>query len=193
MVDRELRDNLAASLRRLTSGAQPREGFDDAFYFRFCSTEDRAVREIATYCHSLIASEPAGQSDLGGINSLLMHGLLMRSILFLQTELEYEWPAESLIPSRRAAIGLCLFMVLPAIMALLVMRLPVATIASLWFMLTFVAFSFAATLAALKLIAMKPAPTPMRSRKMLNRGDFDVWPFYRRGDHALARSGRDIF
>ena len=115
-----------------------------------------------------------------------MNELLTRAILFLQTEHEYEWPAESLLPGSRAVAGIGLFMLLPILIALIVFSLPLTVISAPFFMLGFTFLSVIGMFVSLGLISMKPAPVLLRSKRLEYRGDYEVWPFFRRGDHALA-------
>ena len=190
MIDVELRHKLVENLRQLRTGCLEPLQFDDAFYFRFSSTDDRAVREIAVLCYSLRPQNSTGDcGSFPAIHSQAMNELLSRAILFLQTEHEYEWPAESLFPGARAVAGLGLFMLLPLAMGLIALSLPLEMVAAQSFMLAFMLFSVAIMFVALKLIAMKPASVPLKSKRLENRGDYEVWPFFRRGDHALAKRG----
>ena len=189
MVDYELRESLVMNLKRLLAGQTG--SVDDAFYFRFTSTDDRGVREIATLCYSLFSKRPTSQpADSSLVKSQTMHRLLAKAILFLESELEYEWPAESLLPGRRAVFGLVFFLALPIVMAMVAFSVPVNVVAAQSFTLVLVLFSSAGMLFSLYLIAMKPAPVPIKSKKLGQRGDYEVWPFYRRGDYALSNRQR---
>ncbi len=187
MVDLELRRKLAENIRQLIAGQLETGQIDDAFYFRYSSTDDRAVREISTVCYSLY-SQPTRRKEQSHaeVCSQEMNELLDRAILFLHTEQEYEWPAENILPGVRALIGLAVFLALPPLMAFVNFGLPLRMVAAQAFMLMFALLGVVIMFVSLELITMKPAPVLLKSKKLKHRGDYAVWPFFRRGDLALA-------
>ena len=100
--------------------------------------------------------------------------------------------ASRIADSRPCAItGLTIFLALPVVMAFVAIGLPINVVAAQSFMVGFALLSVVGMLFSLRSIAMKPCPASLRSKPMKNRGDYDVWPFYRQGDHALARNLMD--
>ncbi len=93
MVDRHARDSLAEKLRQLASGAITNFHFEEA-YRR--SKHDLAVHEIAE-CLAWPYYDDASEHCLDGDHALLdgHRKDFARAVLFLKSDLEYQWPKRS--------------------------------------------------------------------------------------------------
>ena len=94
MVDRESRSDLANCLHRLISGEMTNDEFDAAYYERWHGSTDVAVAEIAGFGYGLYSSDLLWPYRLRGRNAVSDRECetAQHALLFLKTELEYEWP-----------------------------------------------------------------------------------------------------
>src|SRR3954463_10255868 len=89
MIDREARNILAESLRHLASGQITNDQFDDAVWIESDDAAVNAVKGAAWYLysdlreHRLMGSDALSESDRRNVAQFIM---------FLYTDLEYEWP-----------------------------------------------------------------------------------------------------
>jgi hypothetical protein len=93
VVVRADRDDLALALRQLITGRLTNNEFDDGYYEKWYRCGDSAVAEIAKFGWGLYSSD-VGAYKLKGRHAVspAEQAMANRAILFLQTELDYEWP-----------------------------------------------------------------------------------------------------
>ena len=177
-VDREARDRVAVDLRRLVTGRMINVEFDDRYYRRWKESQDLAVSEIAKFAWGLYGSDRSYR--LKGRHAVAPEAkrAAARAILFLHTNLEYQWPVQPEIKLRWLLLPGCYL---------------VLWIAALW-------GSFVSRLSgAWGIVFMGLAAVPVvfwlvgrsrfrKERTLFNRsGDVDVWPFISRADFERAR------
>jgi hypothetical protein len=94
MVDKEARSDLATCLHRLVSGEMINDQFDHAYYGRWEDSVDTAVAEIAGFGYGLYSSDLPLPYKLKGRYAISddEQEMAQHALLFLKTELEYEWP-----------------------------------------------------------------------------------------------------
>jgi hypothetical protein len=94
MIDRDARNDLAESLRRLVDGDMTNDEFDDGYHGRWCESKDAAVVEISGFGYSLYSSDLLWPYRLKGRHAVpaQTREIAQHAIRFLQTDLEYEWP-----------------------------------------------------------------------------------------------------
>jgi hypothetical protein len=180
MVDSELRTELREDVRRLYAGLMPRQDFEEAFYFRYASTDDQAIREVANLCAKIASGKtpnPTSDPDKSKRNK----AALMRSMLFLNSNLDYEWPGDSVSPGHRTVVGLTLFLILPVIMAVVLFWLPIPVAISEEFTTPLALVGVAGMFGALCLICYQPESLH-RQKDLLSGKDPELWPFRRVDD-----------
>jgi hypothetical protein len=116
MIDREARAQLARDLMRVAAGHITSDELEERFFS--LATSDRAVKEIGGLW----------SMDLSDLHARRFRGKdalpkktkheLARSILFLKTELEYEWPSYGLAEVVNRLLGLASHGVWTALLAL---------------------------------------------------------------------------
>jgi hypothetical protein len=180
MVDIELRTELREDVRNLYAGLMPRQDFKEAFYFRYASTDDQAVREIANLCANYMSGRTSNSAaDSGG--NMRDKALLARAMLFLKSDLDYEWPGDSVSPGRRTIVGMTLFLILPVIMAIVLFWLPIPVAVSDEFTTPLALVGVAGMFGALCLICFQPANSN-RQTDLFAGKDPELWPFRRVND-----------
>src|SRR5262245_33516323 len=94
MIDRDARNDLAGGLRRLVAGEMTNDEFDNAYYGRWCESQDAAVAGISGFGYGLYSSDLLWPYRLKGRNAVPEEEreVAQRATRFLQTDLEYEWP-----------------------------------------------------------------------------------------------------
>jgi hypothetical protein len=94
MIDRRARDELAQSLRLLVSGAMTNDDFDDRYYKDWLPSRDAAVSELSRFGWCLYSSDLLWPYKLRGRHAVSAADLQIvnRGLLFLATDLEYQWP-----------------------------------------------------------------------------------------------------
>jgi len=182
-IERDSRDELAECLRLLVNGQMTNDDFDDHYYDRWEKCTDRAVQAIANFGYCLYSSDLPGPYKLKGWHavSARVRETAERSDLFLQSNLDYEWPESSLsrIPGFCLSCGVILFVV-----SALLGTVGVFTKDFPWL---FVSPLFV-TVAALVATGFASS---LRNKERYDRwcgfGDAEVWPFLRRSDYDRQR------
>ncbi len=183
MVNSELRKTLNQDVHRLITGRMNADEFNEAFYFRYASTEDQGIREIANLYSSLMSVDLNAEDRNRQRNgNPAQRGLVARSILFLDSDLEYEWPGDSISPGQRTIVGLTIFLMLPVLMAVALFWLPVPIAVSEKFTTPLALAGVAGMFGALCLICFQPKRQKNRLDGLSRRGDSDLWPFRRAAD-----------
>ncbi len=118
MVDREKRAHLGQALTQLVEGTITNNEFNDLDQSWECA--DRAVRTIGEYFVELCTDEReyrlTGAAALDPGNAAMAD----RCCLFLQTDLEYEWPEAPSTAVQAVVGGAAIFLVLPLGVVLLI-------------------------------------------------------------------------
>ena len=94
MIDINDRATLRVRILLLMDGYLTNDEFDEAFECEYNLSDDTGVYEIARYCWCLYSSGTGRPYRLRGPHALgeEQSAVLRRSIRFLETDLEYEWP-----------------------------------------------------------------------------------------------------
>ncbi len=94
MIDQRAREDLSRCLRLLVSGAMTNEEFDNRYYENWLISGDAAVYEVSSFGWSLYSSDLPWPYKLAGRYTVSAEILetANRALLFLATELEYQWP-----------------------------------------------------------------------------------------------------
>ena len=186
MIDSKLRHSLRSDVRRLLLDRVEVGEFDDAFFFRYTSTDDEGVREVASLCYSLYSDTETERTHYR-IASSGMRSTFARAFLFLRSDLEYEWQRDPVIPDRMLVCGIATFMMLPVLMAIAFFSLPLSVTTGQVFIILSALVASVGMLLAVYLICRRPSS--IRTRSQPCSGDYEVWPFFRESD--LQRFARD--
>lgn len=192
MVDREARDKLAELLRQFASGRVTNHEFEEQWYFPTRS-RDKGIAEVehAIWCLYDDLREHRLTDDERMTPELRRQ--IATWILFLKTDLEYEWPPLS--PS----IWCLLAIVLVPLTALVALLQPyaVAMYGAMVF-LAYIASSGLISLVSPRLASLMWWPVisviswfdDRRARRCYGDAysNIDLWPFYRQSDFAEALS-----
>jgi hypothetical protein len=195
MVDPQTRRLLSLDVRRLVTGRMTNDAFDDVYYETYERSDDRAVREIATFCYSLYSSDLLLPYRLRGRHSVddETRSTAARSVLFLRSNFEYAWPPFPDNFALRVLAGLAMFLGLPGGIALLLICIPLELSGpdSMTAPLAIIAAFLLVGSAALAFYWPRFLRTDWQSFK--ESGDYDVWPFIRRKDFDTARQSCQMF
>lgn len=197
MLDAELRKSLSQEVRRLVTGRMTNDDFDDVYYRSYISAGDRAISEIALSCYCLYNSDLMFPYRLRGSYAVDegTRVAVARSVLFLRSGLEYEWPSFPDSPTLRVLAGFAMMYGLPAGIAFSLIGIP-------FFAMSEFHDGTTGTLAVLgpllligsvALAFFWPRMMSDKWRAFRGAGDFDVWPFLRRGDYDRARETCHMF
>jgi hypothetical protein len=190
MIQRETRDDLANCLQRLLAGEMTNREFDDRYYERWLNSEDAAVTEIARFGWGLY-SDPPPTYRLGIHYSVPDEAVQTgrRAILFLRTDLEYQWP--------RNVAGVVPYWGLyrPGCYLLVGMILLFVGGVDLWLEANGRRTLEGLGMSILGLLAVTPTIHWLLThrkradevRQFRRSGDFTVWPFLRLADFDRAR------
>jgi hypothetical protein len=184
MTNREQRKALSQALRRLVTGRMSNDDFDDLFHDGFEESEDAAVKEIAVFCYGLYSSDTLLPYRLQGRHrvSAEVRQMACRCVLFLQSDLEYEWPPYRTEAGRQFLWFVAFNLGLPgSIACLLVSSMLLASRD----------YSFAAQLGVPAVIVLllsiwalfvMPRSESPEQQTWKSMGDWDAWPFIRQCD-----------
>lgn len=139
MIDREARNDLAENIAHLVAGVISNDKFEDRVHFK---SMDPAIRGVFFGGPWGLYSDLC-EHRLNGVDKLpdALRKEAARWILFLRSDLPYEWPKASAIADLQ------------------------------WLPLNLMTFGYSSTL---------------RQRSFAKKGDFSVWPFFRRSDYEDA-------
>jgi hypothetical protein len=195
MIDHELRNSLSQDVRRLITGRMTNDAFDDAYYETYETSDDCAVTAIASFCYCLYSSD-LWTYRLRGRHAVddETRSIAARSVLFLRSGLEYEWPPMPDNPALRMLASLAMFLGLPAGVAISLICIPLALSGS--------DDGITGPLAILgPLLLIGSTALEFFWSRLLSEdwkafqdsGDHDVWPFIRRKDFDTARQTCHMF
>jgi hypothetical protein len=194
MIDLELRRQLSQDLRRLVTGRMTNDAFDDAYYGQYMRSQDRAVAAIAEFGWGLYSSDvlmPYRLRDRHA-TSKADRRAAARSVLFLRSGLEYDWPKQPSSSTHCVVGALAFNLGLPGGIALLVCSVPclvggVEGVDLLW---PLAGLGLGSTLISGWYLSGGGYRIWFESpgfQNWLRAGDFDAWPFLRREDFYQAR------
>ncbi len=186
MIDTQLRYALRQDMRDLISGRLDGAEFEDAFLFRYAQTDDQGVREIANIGRNLAAAPRESASSIHPLARPANRAILERSILFLQSGRDYEWPDDSINPGRQFIAGMTLLLILPVLMAVALFYLPESLGFSPDTTIPLALVGVIGMLGALWLICYQPSRSARQVSQQKLPGDPEVWPFCSWNDLNLA-------
>ena len=182
MVDLEARAQVGTNLRRLITGRMTNDQFDD-FYYQLDS-DDNAIREIAGYGYCLYSSDLPLPYRLKGRHAVDTdtRRTAARAILFLQTELEYEWPpdVQGVAPFWMLYGPGCYLLVAPILIFIAVFS------ASMWQTFTMGVLGFLAIASVVHWLVTRNKRLA-EVEQFQAHGELDVWPFCRAVDFENAK------
>ena len=183
-VDREARDQVAVDLRRLVTGRMINAEFDDRYYRCWKESQDLAVSEIAKFAWGLYGSDRSYRLKGRHAVSPEARRAAARAILFLHTNLEYQWP----VAARNQPAVVTLARLLPPLVDCgVVGQLHVSPVGRLGHRLR--GFSRRAG----SLSGWLDVHGSRKERTLFIRsGDVDVWPFISRADFERARKKNGV-
>jgi hypothetical protein len=180
MINRPVRDQLKASLLSLVSGEMTNDAFDDRYHGGWKQSEDAAIAEIARFGWTLYSD--THPYKLKGWYAVPDDVRLTsdRAMLFLGTDLEYEWPEN--------VNGVTPFFVLWGPGCYLVIGMILLFVA---------AFTPGMTifLGLFGILALVPtihwflthSERAEELKRFQQSGDLDFWPFLRKSDYETAK------
>ena len=189
-MDIELRRRLSQDLRRLVTGRISNDEFDE-IHQRCSESNEEAVRSIAEFGYGLYSSELLLPYRLTGFHAVgpATRRTAARCVLFLRSELSYEWPA---LPERwflGLLLGMSVMVGIPT--GLILSIIGTASVLSngrdqgFWRSVTIIGSAILAAGAAYVIVVTRF--TNRDRRRWQSVGDFDVWPFFRREQFYEAR------
>ncbi|WP_422930860.1 hypothetical protein [Singulisphaera sp. PoT] len=182
MIERCGREELARCLRMLVSGAMTNDDFDDRHYEHWLDSGDAAVSEVSQFGWSLYSSDLLWPYKLEGRYAVSEEILetANRALLFLATDLDYEWPrnVKGAVPYW-VPWGQGCYLVVGLILLF-------SAIGQAW-PLTLLLGLLGALLASMTvhwLVTNRRRTEEME--RFFASGDFSVWPFLCREDFLIA-------
>ena len=188
MVDSGLRQSLSQDVRRLVTGRMTNDSFDDAYYERYDSSDDRAVREISGFCFCLYSSDLLFPLRLRGRHALDADTkrTCIRAVLFLRSGLEYDWPPFPDDAGLRMLSGIA-FLGIPAGIALFIVGALVALSGEPQFGSPLLIGGLITLVGSMTFYRQWPKSLEPEWESFRNSGDYDVWPFRRQADFDDAK------
>ncbi len=188
MVDPDLRQSLSQDVRRLVTGRMTNDDFDDVYYERYDSSDDRAVREISEFCYCLYSSDLLFPLRLRGRHSLDADTkcTCTRAILFLRSCREYEWPPFPDNIGLRMLSGIA-FLGIPAGISLFIVGALVALSGELQFGSLLLFAGIISLVGSTTIYRLLPQSFESEWESFRRSGDYDVWPFRKQADFDDAK------
>lgn len=188
MIDAALRTELSQDIRRLATGRMTNDAFDDRYYDVYESSDDQAIRSIATYCYGLYSSDLLFPVRLRGRRALDRETkkTIARCVLFLRSGDEYKWPARHDDPVGRLLAGLAFSLGFPAGIALSLVGLLVAIVDSEAIAVLLLATGLPLTAFCFWFGFMRSTMQPEQWRRYTELGDYECWPFLQRESFQRA-------
>ncbi|MCE9526326.1 MAG: hypothetical protein K8R36_09765 [Planctomycetales bacterium] len=192
MIDKEARAELRIALRRLVTGRMTNDDFDD-IYGKYWSSQDGAVASIVEFGWSLYSDASTYRLKGRYAVSPEVRRFASRSILFLYTDQEYEWPKWPEDPVVRFLellfpLGVALGLVCGVLSW--IGNVPEATF-TLWVV---VPLGLLLLVAWLSLNFRIPQDSAKRMMLMEQFGDYhNCWPFLRHNDLEKAKKTVQFF
>jgi hypothetical protein len=193
MIDRAARSNLALHLRQLVTGRIRNDEYDEHYYDRYINSQDAAVRAVATFGWSLY-SDSCGYRLKGAYSvSTESRRIAAHCVLFLQSELEYEWP-----PMPRDFVGgvidsLALNLGLPGGIAVAICGFALFPDGDFELGIAVILLGLVTALASGWQVFGGRFCDSTEWRVWKRHGAFDVWPFPRNEDFERANATLHLF
>ena len=181
MLDRNARDKMAVNIRHLIAGIITADHFQEEGAIIACESNDPGVKAVYDEADGLISDIwPWWPYRLRGRRRVSSNTkeLMSRTILFLYSDVEYQWPTENISNDsilERIALWACAIFFFLGLMCILI-SLPLAALCfassvSIWFW------------------GKKLEKNAIERRLLaLNRiGDFSLWPFMSKTDYENAK------
>jgi hypothetical protein len=180
MIDIVGRRKLSERLRHLVSGRISTEEFTDA---QPCGGSDLALHEVWMFFWGLY-SDCRPPYRLRGQHALPreVKRMAARAVLFLRSDLEYQWPKRPWLIGRTLAF---MFAWLPVAAAAIILAWRGSIIAVPLFVLA-VLLGVPGIIGARRGWVFRSSA---RWRKVQETIDWSIWPFYRHADFETARKG----
>ena len=186
MIDRQARDLTAELIRHLVSGQITTDQFED----RLPNSADRAIQEVYSSGPYLLYSDD-DEHKLVGDDAVPREAIpdVARWILFLKSDLEYEWPGKeaSGLGALVIVLSIAVLAVMPVGALLLTVIAPRSGSGAQWQLLLWCLLTLGCLGAVQTLLERRSAN---RHRLALEScgGEQEVWPFFRSPDFARARA-----
>lgn len=184
MIDHEKRRKLSQAIRRLATGQMTNKDFDDLYYEEYESSEDHAVQAIAEYCYSLYSSDTLIPYCLRGRHRVAsdVRRTVCRCVLFLRSDLEYEWRRYPSECGRRLLDSLAFSLGLPGSIAVLLICLVLLACHD-YALAAYLGIPALAVLVwSVWALFIMPNHDSPETQSWKSTGDREVWPFLRSAD-----------
>lgn len=172
MIDRTARDQMAELLGHFTAGQITKYQFEIDAYNILDNTNDAAIHKIFTAAWSLYRDLPTYKFDNKDKLPPEVRSRIARWILFLHSDLEYQWPKYGNWP----LYIFCAFIVSVAALQ----NVDLSNFGKVYAFLLLISIFTLATILILKTIAGKNYSDSQQE------GDLDIWPFICREDFEAA-------
>lgn len=184
MIDHEQRKTLSQATRRLVTGRMSNDDFDDLYFDEFESSEDTAVKEIAGFCYGLYSSDTLLPYRLKGRHQVSseVRQMTCRSVLFLRSDLEYEWPQFPRNDGGRFIQALAFNIGLPGSIVVLLLSLYLLVNRDGVFAVQIGLAAIGVLLTSVYLLFVFPRRESSSWRSWKDTGNWDAWPFVRQSD-----------
>jgi hypothetical protein len=193
-TDTELRRQLSQDLRRLVTGRMTNDEFDEV-HDRSLDSPDLAVQHVAEFGYGLYSSDVLFPYRLTGSHRVdaATRRMAARCVLFLRTRRPYEWPESPGATTVESLASMASYLGIPTGIILLAVGLPYLAFGErdITFWRSEVYTGAALLLASMVCIVRLPRSLRNRFQQWQRRGDYDVWPFFRREQFYAAR--RDCY
>jgi hypothetical protein len=182
MVGGELRSELSQDIRRLATGRMTNDAFDDRYYEVYVRSDDRAVKEIASFCCGLYSSDLLFPIRLRGRYALdaETRRTITRCVLFLRSDNEYGWPPFPDNLTARVLAGLSFGLGFPGGVAITLIGLGMVVFDPEPFAFFLLAIGLSTAAVCLYVGFIRSIVSPDEWCRFTGSGDYDCWPFLRR-------------
>lgn len=182
MIRPDIRKQLSQDIRRLVNGQLTNDEFDEVYYTLYEESDDRAVREIASFCYCLYSSDLLFPYRLRNVDRET-RSKVARSVLFLRSGLRYEWRA--MYANNDCCLGVVLGVASSLACIALAFSNPNTALLPIICLMPFAGW------AALAFYRRRSHSGEWKSFE--EAGDSDVWPFLRHSDFDTARQSCHMF
>jgi hypothetical protein len=191
MIDPSARRSLSENLRRLVTGRMTNDDFDNLYRDGYDSSDDSAVKAIGEFGYCLYSSDLLWPYRLKGRYAVdhETRAAAARSVLFLHSNLEYDWPP---VPEFRllrilGALSFPFGILLGIVLVLLSFPFLIAGLLEPDVALLFGLPGIAILGGSICTLALQRKLASVAWQAYRSSGEYDVWPFLRRADFDRAR------
>lgn len=196
MIDQESRRTLSQHVRQLVTGRMTNDQFDLLYYEEYSKSTDLAVREIACSCWGLYSSDLLFPYRLRGCHAVdpETRSRAARAVLFLRTELKFEWPAEGQKGDFGLGLmwGCAVFFGIPLSVVLLGCSGALLLVQDWEWGGQIAAAGLAVLLACIGAFWVNSHVGRLEFDAYRRAGQFDVWPFVRSDNFEAAKQSRHL-